>query len=145
MDLASKNSVGTTSKWRRHIMRALFFLNFVGLAFNNWSTILFPQEQLSPIKGVGISFYAAFSLLCILGIRFPLKFIPLLLTQLIYKSAWIVGVYIPAKNSGLIDENFESWFMPMAVGIILDILVIPWKYVYVEYFRNLFRFRKINR
>lgn len=117
-------------------MRSLFFLTFMSLAFDNWSSILFPQEKLDPLRGVGVSFYAALSLLCILGIRFPLKFTPLLLLQLIYKAAWLLGVYLPAKNSASIDESLESWFWPMAIGILIDILVIPWKYVYKDYFRN---------
>lgn len=144
MSTNSRNSADINSllKWRLYIISGLFFLNFISLAFDNWSIIFFPTEQLSPLRGVGVSFYAALSLLSLFGIRFPLKFLPLLLLQLIYKSAWLIGVYLPAKNSGLVDENIESWFWPMAIGIVLDILVIPWKYVYIEYLKSLFKFTK---
>lgn len=48
--------------WRLHIMRGFFFLNFISLAFDNWSIILFPEEQMDTLTGVTISFWAAFSL-----------------------------------------------------------------------------------
>nr|WP_298998353.1 hypothetical protein [uncultured Allomuricauda sp.] len=141
-ELSTLTAISNPPIWRLHLMRALFFLNFISLAFDNWSTILFPTEQLLPLTGVGVSFYASLSLLSLFGIRFPLKFIPLLLVQLIYKSAWLIGVYLPAHKSGLVYENIESWFWPMAIGIVIDLLVIPWKYVYLEYIKNLFSLSK---
>ena len=136
---SSKNLTHQVPVWRQHILRAVFFLCFIGLAVDNWKSVLFPGEQLDPWSGVAISFYAAFSLLCVLGIRFPLKFIPLLLTQLIYKSAWLVSTYLPAYQANLVDKNLNSWFGVMVAGIIIDLLVIPWGYVYREYLRYFFQ------
>lgn len=130
--------------WRQHVMRVLFLLNFISLAPDNWSSILFPNEPLDAMTGVAISFYAALSLLCIPGMRFPLKFTPLLLVQLVYKSAWLIGVYLPAKNSSSLDESLQSWFWVMAPGIIIDILVIPWGYVYREYLKGFFQFKQTS-
>lgn len=129
----------TVPLWRQHVLRASLFLSFIGLAMDNWSMVLFPDESLDPWTGVAISFYAAFSLLCLLGIRFPLKFLPLLLIQLIYKSAWLVSTYLPAYQANLVNENLSSWFWVMAPGIAIDLLVIPWKYVYLEYIKFLFQ------
>ena len=127
--------------WRLHVMRGLFFLNFISLAFDNWSTILFPEEQMDTLTGVAISFWAAFSLLNLFGIRFPLKFIPILLLQLLYKSAWIIGTYLPARNSGTLDEDLNSFFWICIAGIVLNLLIIPWKFVYAEYLKNLLKLR----
>jgi len=120
-------------------MRSLFFLNFISLSYDNWSTILFPEEQMDTLTGVTISFWAAFSVLNLFGIRFPLKFIPILLLQLLYKSAWIIGTYLPAKNSGQLDEDLISFFWICVAGIILNLLVLPWRFVYHEYLKNFFR------
>lgn len=128
-------------KWRQHVMRVLFLINLISLGPDNWSAIIFPNQQMDPMTGVAISFYAALSLLCIFAIRFPLKFTPLLLIQLIYKSAWMIGIYLPAKNSGILDESIESWFWVMAPGIVIDILVIPWKYVFQEYLKDFFQLK----
>ena len=123
-------------------MRVLFLLNFISLAPDNWSKVLFPTEALSPMMGVAIGFYAAFSMLCLLAIRFPLKFTPLLLIQLLYKTSWLLAVYYPAFTNANVDENLSSWFWVMAPGILIDILIIPWGFVYREYLKEFFRIRK---
>ncbi len=131
----------TLSKFRMHLMRALFFLNFLSLASDNWSTILFPSEQLDVLPGVAISFWASFSLLMLLGIRFPAKMLPLLLLQFFYKSSWIIGVYLPAYGSGNVSENIQSFFWVCVAGIVLNLVVIPWGYVYKNYIKYLFKFK----
>ncbi len=128
-------------RWRQHVMRAVFLLNFIGLAPDNLSSVLFPTEMLDPMVGVAVGFWAAFSLLCLLGVRFPLKFTPLLLIQLLYKSAWLLGTYLPAYRLGEVDENLQSFFWSMAPGVAIDILIIPWRYVYREYLQNIFHFK----
>lgn len=135
-------ATSTIRPWRQHVMRVLFFLNFISLAPDNWSIIFLGQEKLEPMTGVAISFYAALSLLCILGMRFPLRFTSLLLLQLFYKIAWLIGVYLPAYNLNSINENLESWFWVMAPGILIDLLVIPWDYVYQQYLSGFFVLEK---
>ncbi|MBX2844474.1 MAG: hypothetical protein KTR26_22115 [Flammeovirgaceae bacterium] len=139
-DSASDNYV-RVPKWRLHVMRGLFFLNFISLAFDNWSIIFFPEEQMDTLAGVTISFWAAFSLLNLFGIRFPLKFIPILLLQLLYKLAWIIGTYLPAKKAGMLDEDLNSFLWVCIAGIILNLLIIPWRIVYSEYFKNFLKLR----
>ena len=128
--------------WRQNLMRGLFFLNFISLAFDNWSTLLFPQEQLDVLPGVAISFWAGFSLLNLIGIRFPLKMIPILLLQLLYKSAWAMGVYMPASQAGALHEGLSEFFYICLAGIALNLLILPWGYVYREYLQKFFQFRK---
>ncbi|MFC5046189.1 hypothetical protein ACFSTE_04530 [Aquimarina hainanensis] len=126
--------------WRLHLMRGLFFLNFISLAYDNWSTILFPKEQMGVLSGVAISFWAGFSLLNFLGIRFPLKMIPILLLQLLYKSAWIIGTYLPAHASGTTSAGIQEFFWICIAGIVLNLVIIPWKYTYREFCKDLFKF-----
>jgi len=125
--------------WRQHIMRGLFFLNFISLAFDTWPTIISPQEQMDTLTGVAYSFWSSFALLNLVGIRFPLKFIPLLFLQLFYKAAWIISTYLPAKNSGLLNEDLNSFLWICVAGIALNLLIIPWGYVYRIYLKTFFK------
>ena len=121
-------------------MRGLFFLNFISLAFDNWSAVLFPTEQMDVLSGVAISFWAGFALLNLIGLRFPLKMLPILLLQLLYKSAWILGTYRPAHASEPVDAGIQEFFWICVAGIVLNLLIIPWKYVYRELCRDFFQF-----
>ena len=120
-------------KTRRYFMSGLFALNFLSLFVDNWTTILFPSEQLGTLEGVAISFWAAFSLLMLIGIRYPTKMIPLLMLQLLYKASWIIGVYRPAYFNGEVTEGLQSFLWVCVAGVVLNLLIIPWKYVFREY------------
>lgn len=123
----------TLSSLRLYLMRGLYFLTFIGLVFDNWSTILFPTDQMDTLTGVAISFWASYSLLMGMGIRYPIKMLPLLFLQLLYKSAWIIGTYLPATRTGALNEDLTSFFWICVVAIVLDLLVIPWKFVFRNY------------
>lgn len=77
------------------------------------------------IYGVTASVFLAFALLAILGFRSPLKFVPVLVLQLVYKVSWTVVVALPAFIKG----DFPSWAVSMVViflvFIIGDIIAIP--------------------
>jgi len=51
-------------------------------------------------NGVVGSVFLAFGLLSILGIRSPLKFVPVLLLQLTYKVIWLIGAISPFLIAG---------------------------------------------
>jgi len=82
--------------------------------------------------GVIGSVYTAFGLLSILGLRSPLKFAPLLLMQLCYKSIWFVGVFLPL----LITGHFPTYGITMVIifgtYIIGDLIAIPFAYVFAK-------------
>jgi len=143
MNPVNTDIITSLPKWRLHAIRALFLLNFLSLFLDNWKNILFPASQIDPMTGVAISFYAAFSLLCIVGIRYPLKFLPLVFLQLIYKIAWLIGVYYPAYAQNSVDENLTSWFWVMGPGILIDTVIIPWHYAYKQYVKGFFRFKRV--
>ena len=56
---------------------------------------MFAMPDRDPIVfGVAGSVYASFGILSILGLRSPLKFVPVLVLQLCYKSIWFVAVFL---------------------------------------------------
>jgi hypothetical protein len=69
------------------------------------------------------------SLLCGLGIRYPLKMLPLLLIQLIYKSIWLIAVYLPLRSAGISTGLTKA----MVMGLVGDLIVIPWPYVFANF------------
>ena len=90
-----------------------------------------PVEEPTAFGIVG-SVYVAFGLLSILGLRSPLKYLPVLLMQLCYKSVWFIGVLIPL----LVTAHFPSYATPMVIifvtYIIGDLIAIPFSYVFAK-------------
>ena len=83
-----------------------------------------PQDFL--MYGVAASIWLAFGLVSILGIREPMKYVPILLFQFTYKCIWFIGVVIPAVTIEQIPISGIFMIVTFAIFITCDIIVIPW-------------------
>jgi hypothetical protein len=81
------------------------------------------------VFGLAGSVYAAFGLLSILGLRAPLKFVPLLVLQLCYKSIWLIAVILPIVFSGSLPLHAVILLVIFSTYIIGDLIAIPFSVV----------------
>lgn len=82
------------------------------------------------VFGVTGSVYLSFALLSILGLRSPLKFVPVLLLQLSHKSVWFIGVVLPLLVSGSLANYAMLYAAVFMTYIIGDLIAIPFSYVF---------------
>ena len=81
------------------------------------------------VYGVTASVWTAFGILSIFGLKFPLKFLPILLLQLCYKSVWFLGVIFPLLISGKFPTYAILHVVIMASFIVGDLIAIPFSYI----------------
>ena len=93
------------------------------------STFSWPNQD-PIVLGIVGSVYIAFGLLSILGLRSPLKFVPVLLLQLTYKVVWFIGVLLPIFLSGKFQTYALMYMVIFATYIIGDLIAIPFWYVF---------------
>jgi hypothetical protein len=123
------------SIFRLYLLRAMYLLLVVGLAFTIWPQLLNHPTPWSLWHGVGCSTLGAVSILALLGIRYPLKMLPILFFELVWKSIWLIAVALPLWLANQMDaENLETT-QNCLMGIIIP-LVIPWPYVWRHYVRQ---------
>ena len=79
--------------------------------------------------GIVGSVYLAFGILSILGLRSPLRFVPVLLLQLCYKSIWLIEVIPPVVIAGRFPRYALSMVIIFATYIIGDLIAIPFSYI----------------
>lgn len=90
-------AISEVSTLRLYLLRALYLYMFVGLAIYKWPRILNPPPGLSNQGSVVGSVLGAVSLLALLGIRYPIKMLPLLFFELLWKSMWVLGWGLPYR------------------------------------------------
>ncbi|MCF8503863.1 MAG: hypothetical protein K9G59_03030 [Caulobacter sp.] len=117
---------------RLYALRAAYLLLVVGLGLTIWPNILNPDKAWPLMFGVVQCVLAAVSLLALLGLRYPLKMLPLLMFELIWKGMWLGLVGIPAWQAGGMSAGTSETLMACAMGVIFP-LVIPWRYVWTNY------------
>jgi hypothetical protein len=89
----------------------------------------FPAQD-PVVFGITASVYTGFGLISVLGLKSPLKFAPVLLLQLCYKTIWLVGVILPLLFSGRFPLYATTLLIIYATYIIGDLMAIPFSYVF---------------
>ncbi len=120
------------SIFRLNLLRATYLLILVGLAIQIWPLLIAPPLDLPLMKGVVRSVLATVSLLAALGIRYPVKMLPLMFFELVWKSIWILVFGLPLWRSGQMDAEAAETMLACGMGVIF-LFVIPWGHVMDTY------------
>jgi hypothetical protein len=120
------------SLFRLYVLRALYLGNFVMLGLSVWPGIFTHKGWANPLEGVAVAFWGALSLLSIVGVRYPLRMLPLIFLQFTYKLIWVLAIALPRLSTGA-----PTWYMtPMLMGVLIEPIAIPWPYVFATYMRK---------
>ncbi len=117
------------SVFRLRLMRATYLLIVVGLGSDVWPALIGHSKQWSLMHGVTVSLLAAVTLLALVGIRYPVKLVPLLLFELTWKTIWLAAIALPLWWTDQLPPNFLESVKGCVLGLVLFPSVIPWKYV----------------
>ena len=126
-------STDDVSTVRLYALRAIYFLNFAFLGANVWPLLISPAKPIDPMTGIAFAFFAAFSTLCAFGIRYPLKMLPVLFVQLLYKSVWLLAVAVPLWSARQWTPETANMVRVFIAAVVVDALVIPWPYVAAQF------------
>lgn len=114
------------------VMRAMYLLMAVGLGNVIWPLIIDHPSTLPRMTGVSWALLGTIGLLSVVGLRYPLRMIPLLLFELTWKAIWLAAFAAPRWLDGTLDAAMRTSIIETAAGAIL-LVVIPWRYVWANY------------
>lgn len=125
--------VGSLPIYRVNLMRAGYAVMAIGLAVRKWPVL--PDAASLPVyEGVVAALLTAMSLLAFLGLRYPLKLLPLLIFESAWKLIWLAVVAGPHVLAG--DLTTEMGTMLSSISLVVVILAVtPWDYVWKAYVR----------
>lgn len=127
----TREPVASLSNRRLHLMRAGYGFMGVGLAVAKWP-LLGDASTLPLYEGVTLALLTAMSLLALLGLRHPVRMLPVLVFESLWKLLWLSLVALPlALGDGLDADTTEVLINCSLVVVILA--VVPWRHVWVRY------------
>src|SRR5580765_8281714 len=133
MDAVSdSNGAGdAVALWRLYVLRALYAILAAAEGSIQLRAFLHhaPWTQAS---AAAHSFLLALALLSIVGIRYPLRMLPLLVYELLWKMIWLCGVALPLWLANQVDADTRQAFFEIAPVIIL-VPLYPWNYIYSNF------------
>ena len=135
-DRGARTAVDEELSTRRlNVMRFGYAFMGVGLAIVKWPILLQNAPSLPVLEGVVTCLLTAMSLLAFLGLRYPVRMLPILLFEVAWKVIWIAAVAVPHLvaddlNAATREVLFNCSF------VVIIIAVIPWRYVWRRYVRT---------
>jgi len=117
---------------RLHALRFGYSLLAIGLAIETWPAVLDHAPSWRGMESLVYCILAAISLLAFVGLRYPVKMLPLLLFESAWKLIWLSAVALPAWLSDRMDD--ETWgYTASCLLVVIFLAVVPWPYVYRQY------------
>ena len=123
---------GEVSTIRLYLLRGMYLLICVGLGSMVWPLLFHHKPWSDVMHSVAVSLLAALAALAALGIRYPLKMLPLLLFELLWKTIWLVAIALPLWRANQLDPDTMDTVRDLLPVVIVP-FVIPWRYVVTNY------------
>ena len=116
-------------------MRVGYTFLGVGLAIVKWPVLVQDAPSLPVFEGVVAALLTAMSLLAFLGLRYPVRMLPVLLFEVTWKVIWIAAVAVPHLLADDIDDTTSDVLVSCALVIVI-VAVVPWRYTWSHYVRT---------
>ena len=132
LDDSSTTTAPAVSLPRLYFLRAGYLVMAVGLVLTKWPLLLDHPQPWPLMEGVETCMLVALSLLSFLGLRYPLKMLPILLFELGWKAIWVAVVVLPLWTADQLDPATLRVFYSCLVVLIVA-AVVPWRHVVRQY------------
>ncbi|WP_394778048.1 hypothetical protein [Undibacterium sp.] len=123
------------SLFRLYLLRAMYLLVVIGLGIVVLPGVIHHDKPWTPAGGVVQCMLAAFWLLSIIGLRYPLQMLPVLLWELLWKTTWLIVVALPLWSAGQVGDPAFAMVSDILWVVIVP-FVIPWRYVFSHYLQQ---------
>ena len=118
--------------FRLYKLRVCYLILAVGLGTYIWPSVIHHTNQLAITKGPLLALLAGLGATAILGLRYPVQMIPLLLFELIWKTVYLIAFALPLWSAHQITATAAEDIKACLMVVIL-LPLIPWRYVLTHY------------
>lgn len=120
------------SLFRLYTLRLSYFILAGGIGAFFWPSVIHHSSEFAIQKGAQFALLAGLGLTAVLGFRYPLKMLPLLLFELTWKAIYLIAFALPLWSAHQINDAAAEDIKSILMGVIF-IPLVPWRYVVAEY------------
>ena len=119
------------SQRRIHVLRVGYLVLGLGLVVVKVPVFL-DRESWTLTEGVMNCMLAALAILALVGLRYPVQMLPMLLFESAWKLIWLSVVALPLWIFGEMDSATREVAIA-TFWVVIILAVTPWRYVYTQY------------
>lgn len=119
--------------YRLYLLRAAFLVIGLAQGFLTWRTILHHAAPFEFWHGVSLALLGALTLLSLLGVRYPVRMLPLMIFEFTWKLIWALAIWLPPYLGHTLDPRTADNALSILAGVVVVPLVLPWGYIWKHY------------
>ena len=119
-----------------YLLRVLFVLVVLFVGSEAWGVIFSHRGAWNHTLAAAWCMWASYATLSILGIVRPLKMLPIVLFEILYKIVWLLVVAYPLWSADKLAGSPAEAMTYAFLWVILPIVATPWRYVLDTYVLN---------
>jgi hypothetical protein len=116
-----------------YLLRLVFTLMFLFLTYDSWAHIIHHTGPWDPANSAAWFMWGSCSIISFIGIRRPLKMLPIILFEIVYKTAWLIVVAYPLYQHNELTGTPTQAMADNFMLVILPVVAMPWRYFFRTY------------
>lgn len=118
---------------RLYVIRATALAGAIALGADNLPALIWPD----PVgRGMITAILGGLWVMTLTAIRYPLKMVPILLFEFVWKLIWLLRFGLPQWLAGAGSPRLGQDLLDIGLFPFVLLLVIPWGYVWRHYVRE---------
>jgi len=103
-----------------------------GLGAFIWPNVIHHTNEAAVTHGIQVALLAGLGLTAALGLRYPLKMLPILLFELTWKAIYLIAFALPLWSAHQINDATAEDIKAVLM-VVIFIPLVPWRYVFAHY------------
>jgi hypothetical protein len=120
------------SLFRLYTLRLCYLILAGGLGVYVWPVVLRHTAEFAAVDGVRCALLGGLGLTAVLGFRYPVQMLPLLLFELIWKTVYLIFFALPLWRAHQITAAVAQDIQAILM-VVIFLPLIPWRYVFANY------------
>jgi len=115
-----------------YLLRLFYFLMFIGVATEAWQKLA-TETSWDHTKAVAWCVWAAYPTLAVFGLIRPLRWLPIFVFMIFYKTVWLFVVAYPLWRAGTLVGSTAEEMARVFVAAPFLVIIVPWGYFVREF------------
>ena len=131
-EIVRRATLPELSLFRLYTLRVAYFVMAAGLGAFIWPTVIRHSNELAIAKGAELALLAGLGATAALGLRYPVRMLPILLFEMIWKVIYLLAIAWPLWSAHQITAAVAEDIKAVAM-VVIFVPLIPWRYVFAQY------------
>jgi hypothetical protein len=129
---AAEHGAGELSLVRLYMLRFCYLVMAVGLGIVIWPSVIAHTSEFAVKYGVRCSLLAGLGAMAAFGLRYPVKMLPVLLFEILWKAIYLIAFALPLWRAHQMNEAVVADVSAVSL-VVLFLPMVPWRYVLREF------------